>query len=258
MKLFYLLVLAVLFSAFSSHAQNTFPATGNVGIGTTSPQASLDVKGNIQLSSALLPMGVMTELPGTGTPLVNLSLNFRETNKNINYVGGAMRIDSRSDSPLFQWLARPAGSGTENTVMAILTNGYVGIGTNTPREALSVNGNIRSKSIKVELANWPDYVFKKDYPLPSLADVKAYIDENQHLPDMPSEAEIAKDGLNLGEMNKLLLKKVEELTLYLIEKDKEVKAQSQNNYTLETKLKIQQEQIDRLNKKMELLADKIK
>jgi hypothetical protein len=75
------------------------------------------------------------------------------------------------------------------------------------------------------LANWPDYVFKSTYRLPTLSEVKNYIDKNQRLPDMPSEAEVAKDGLNLGEINKMLTKKVEELTLYLIEQDKKNKDQ---------------------------------
>jgi hypothetical protein len=91
-------------------------------------------------------------------------------------------------------------------------------------------------------SDWPDYVFKKDYQLPSLKEVKAYIDRNQHLQEMPSEQEIAKDGLNLGEMNKLLVKKVEELTLYLIEKD--------------NKDKQQQEQIDQLIKQVKSLLKK--
>jgi hypothetical protein len=107
--------------------------------------------------------------------------------------------------------------------LSVIRGGNVGIGTQTPREALSVNGNIRSKQVKVESANWPDYVFKKDYRLPSLQEVKTYIDQNQHLPEIPSEQQIAKEGLNLGEMNKLLMKKVEELTLYLIEKDQKEK-----------------------------------
>ncbi|WP_439697193.1 hypothetical protein ACFGVS_01635 [Mucilaginibacter sp. AW1-7] len=155
----------------------------------------------------------------------------------------------------------PANEIALNVIPVMYTdlNGNLGLNTLTPDPAyrLSVNGKIRAKEIRVE-TGWADYVFGKDYQLPSLETLKNYIDQNHHLPEIPSEQEVAKNGINLGEMNKLLLKKVEELTLYLIEKDKEVKAQSQNNYTLETKLKIQQEQIDRLNKKMELLADKIK
>jgi hypothetical protein len=82
---------------------------------------------------------------------------------------------------------------------------------------LAVNGAIRAKMIKVDVDNWPDYVFKQNYLLPSITSVKEFIKKNQHLPGMPSEIEVAKEGINLGEMNKLLIKKVEELTLYLIE-----------------------------------------
>ncbi|NHA06367.1 hypothetical protein G7092_21335 [Mucilaginibacter sp. HC2] len=137
----------------------------------------------------------------------------------------------------------PTNTTTQGFYPLAVNGGNVGIGTLTPKEALSVNGNIRSKQIKVELANWPDYVFKKDYQLPSLQEVKAYIDENQHLPETPSAQQIAKDGLNLGEMNKLLMKKVEELTLYLIEENKAKKEQE----TINCK---QQAQIDKLIKQV--------
>jgi hypothetical protein len=106
--------------------------------------------------------------------------------------------------------------------------GNVSIGTTTPDPTfkLSVNGKIRSKEIKVE-ATWSDYVFDKDYQLKPIAEVDAYIKKNHHLPDVPSAAEVERDGLKLGEMNAILLKKVEELTLYLIGKDKQVADQQQ-------------------------------
>jgi hypothetical protein len=115
-------------------------------------------------------------------------------------------------------------------------NGYVGIGTATPREALSVNGKIRSQEVKVEVVNWPDYVFKPTYKLASLIEIKKYIDENQHLPDLPSALEIEKEGLSLGEMNKLLTKKVEELTLYLIISEQQSEKQSARIKSLEEKV----------------------
>lgn len=97
---------------------------------------------------------------------------------------------------------------------------------------LAVNGSAVATSMTVKLNSaWPDYVFKQNYVLPSLKEVKTYIDRTGHLPDMPSEAQVTKEGINLGEMNKLLTKKVEELTLYLIqqkeETDKQLKAQKQ-------------------------------
>ena len=110
----------------------------------------------------------------------------------------------------------------------VTSNGSVGIGTAFPKDyKLAVNGKIRAQEIKVETNNWPDYVFKSDYPLRSLQETKAYIDQFKHLPDLPSAATMVSNGISLGEMNKLLVKKVEELTLYLIEKDKKEKEQEQ-------------------------------
>ena len=91
--------------------------------------------------------------------------------------------------------------------------GNVGIGTTTPKEKLSVNGNIRAKEIKVETANWPDYVFAKDYALPSLKETEQHIQEKGHLPGIPSAQEVKSNGVDLGELNAKLLKKIEEMTL---------------------------------------------
>ncbi len=100
--------------------------------------------------------------------------------------------------------------------------GNVGIGTIDPKGyKLAVNGNIRAKEIKVEAANWPDYVFAKDYALPSLKETEKHIQEKGHLPGIPSAQEVKSSGVDLGEMNAKLLKKIEELTLYLIEMKKE-------------------------------------
>ncbi len=103
----------------------------------------------------------------------------------------------------------------------------VGIGTLDPKERLSVNGKIRSQEVKVEIANWPDYVFSKNYELPSLSDTERQIKDLGHLPGIPSAAEVKANGVNLGEMNAMLLKKIEELTLYLIEMKKENEIQNQ-------------------------------
>jgi len=116
-----------------------------------------------------------------------------------------------------------------------IQNGNVGIGTSTPTEKLSVKGKIRAQEIKVETVNWPDFVFAKDYQLPSLQQTEKHILANGHLPGIPSAAEVAKDGIELGEMNKKLLQKIEEMTLYLIEMKKEIKSQQSEINLLKSK-----------------------
>lgn len=88
---------------------------------------------------------------------------------------------------------------------------------------MAVNGTIRAKEIKVE-SGWADFVFKKDYQLPTLKDVEKHINENGHLPNIPTEAEVKANGVNLGEMNTLLLQKIEELTLYIIKQEKTIES----------------------------------
>jgi hypothetical protein len=103
-------------------------------------------------------------------------------------------------------------------------NGNIGIGTASPGSyKLAVEGMIGGRKIKVtQQATWADFVFQPDYELPSLRAVDNYIRDNKHLPGIPTAEEVRKDGLDLGEMNKLLLQKVEELTLYMIEMKKEI------------------------------------
>ena len=115
--------------------------------------------------------------------------------------------------------------------------GNVGIGTTAPDAKLAVNGTIHTKEVRVDLTGWSDYVFNKEYVLPTLMEVKNYIDKNHHLPDMPSEKEVLANGVNLGEMNKVLTKKVEELTLYLIAKDDQLNAQQKDISELKRQLK---------------------
>ncbi|KYG81908.1 hypothetical protein EV198_2510 [Roseivirga ehrenbergii] len=116
-------------------------------------------------------------------------------------------------------------------VFTILDEGNLGIGITSPTEKLEVNGTIRSKKVKVEATNWPDYVFAPNYKLRTLNELETYIKANQHLPEVPSAKEVEKNGLDLGKMDATLLQKVEELTLYLIEENK-------RSQTLEVRYKI--------------------
>jgi len=109
--------------------------------------------------------------------------------------------------------------------LTITGQGNVGIGTDNPGEKLSVNGNIRAHEIKVENANWPDYVFSREYQLPSLEETEKHIKEKGHLPGIPSASEVKANGISVGELNGKLLEKIEQLTLYMIELKEENKEQ---------------------------------
>ncbi|TKG87808.1 hypothetical protein EYV94_27940 [Puteibacter caeruleilacunae] len=106
--------------------------------------------------------------------------------------------------------------------MYIHWSGKVGIGTTSPDYLLDVNGTMRAKEVKVNLNEGPDYVFEDDYDLKSLEEVDQFVKERKHLPDVPSAKQMEKEGIGLAEMNKLLLQKVEELTLYTIKQEKEI------------------------------------
>jgi len=207
------LTLSIVFGSLSLSAQNTFPASGNAGIGTNTPASRLTIK---QAGT-----GISME-PGGNPYYGTLGFN-RESGTGVIFdpTGNAFQINNGStDKNLHIQVYNGLGQLITNNALVISANGSVGIGTAAPQEMLSVNGTIRSREVKVETANWPDYVFKPTYKLKPLIEVKAYIDQNHHLPEVPSAQDVLKMGVNLGEMNKLLMKKVEELTLYLIENDK--------------------------------------
>jgi hypothetical protein len=111
----------------------------------------------------------------------------------------------------------------------IMDNGNIGIGVMTPTNKLDVNGTIHSREVKVDITGWPDYVFKKEFDLPTLEEVEKHINEKGHLENIPDEKEVLKNGINLGEMNAKLLQKIEELTLYVIEQNKKINELEKEN-----------------------------
>ncbi|WPU94012.1 hypothetical protein SNE25_00540 [Mucilaginibacter sabulilitoris] len=211
--------------------QMTITSSGKVGIGKPAPLSLLDVRGDVRLGGSGVNLA-----PSTGLTLADLA-NTGQMLIGWNRTGGYGETDFIANQG-----AGSAGgfafynhdnADAESRLMLIQGNGNVAIGTNNPQNyKLAVNGTIHSKSVLIDLNGWSDYVFEKDYKLPSLQAIKAYIDQNQHLPEVPSEEQIKKDGLNVGEMNKLLMKKVEELTLYMIEMKAEIKELQKQNESL--------------------------
>jgi hypothetical protein len=129
---------------------------------------------------------------------------------------------------------RSGDGGTESITIQMTSNGNVGIGMYNPQNKLDVNGTIRAKEVKVE-TGWADYVFKENYKLLTLNEVKQHIDENKHLPGIPTEKEVKENGVNLGEMQSKLLQKIEELTLYVIQQNEKIQVLESKLSKLENK-----------------------
>ncbi|NHA06994.1 hypothetical protein G7092_24555 [Mucilaginibacter sp. HC2] len=225
-------------------------ALGNVGIGIVTPKTKLSVQGTGTMSNlnspaiadlfgvndrSRLTIGNSTTTAGgtRSSAIAFYGMNATGNAYKGNWeIGNDLSLAGKNDFYFY--------SADLNSVpLYINPVGNVGIGITNPQNKLDVNGTIHSKAVNIDLNGWNDYVFKKDYQLRPLSEVKAYIDQNQHLPEIPSEQEMVKKGLDVGEMNKLLMKKVEELTLYLIEKDQQVKEQNK-------RIDDQQKQINKL------------
>ncbi len=109
-------------------------------------------------------------------------------------------------------------------------------GTGEKTFQFDINGMFRARRVRVDAETWADYVFEPSYQLMPLAEVKNYVQQNKHLPSVPPEAEVKEQGIDLAEMNKILIQKIEELTLYLIE-------QNENTADLQAQVKALQEKI---------------
>lgn len=150
-------------------------------------------------------------------------------------------------------------TGAESITGAKTFTGNVSIGATTIPAGyqFAINGNTIATSVTVKAySNWADYVFSPDYKLQSLSQVADYVHKNHHLEDMPTAAEVQKNGQNLGEMNEKLLKKVEELTLYLIEKDKQIAGQKEVIGAQEDRLKKQEERLKKIEEQLNITPEK--
>ena len=198
---------------------NTFPSTGHVGIGTTTPQSKLDVQGGVSIS---------------GTNAISSIANFRNALQLKSTHHAAIVYNPGDSTELMFGFHNNGnmywGSKLEGYSMILSkTNGLqivdaLLVGASAlPGYMLSVDGKVAAKEVNVT-TSWADYVFQPDYKLLPLDQLETHINTYGHLPGIPNATEVAEKGINLGEMNRKLLEKVEELTLHLIEKERQVRS----------------------------------
>lgn len=200
----------------------SFIYSGNFGIGTTNPTSKLTIQAS--------PDGYPTPLKaisilGPNSP--ENSNSARDLSWDFAAAGSAVIRSFRGanwDTYLQFMTNYSLGGDAPQVRMHINDNGNIGIGTTNPDSKLTVAGNIHAQEVKVTINAGvvPDYVFANDYKLKSLQEVEDYIKQNSHLPEIQSASEIEKNGLMLAKMNLDLLKKIEEMTLYMIEQNKQI------------------------------------
>lgn len=202
-------------SPWRTNDSSLYYSEGNVGLGTSTPKEKFHIEGKLLVDafSRGNGNGLFFREGFSSSNIYNLSI--------ITFDHSGSNADGLSING-YDGISFSTGSNSRNERMRITQNGNVGIGTTNPGSwKLAVNGNIRAKEIKVE-TDWADYVFESDYDLPTLKEVETHIQTHGHLINIPSAKEVEANGIELGEMNKLLLEKIEELTLYIIQLEKRV------------------------------------
>lgn len=194
---------------------------GNVTVGAE-PTSGSGTKAQLEV---IRPISGGTEL------LFSARSTFKEAKSEI------LEIDT---TRVYTGNAREKASFLPTGAFDLATVGAVAIGVGnftkqiSPDYMLAVGGKIIAEEVRVKLIkDWPDYVFAKDYQLQSLSDVESYIKINHRLPDMPGQSEVHQEGIGVGEMQTKLLRKIEELTLHVIDQQKSIKAMEQKLARLE-------------------------
>ena len=233
---------------------NIYYNGGNVGIGTTNPLAPF----HVSTSSTAVPRGFIVEQTSAdsnagmillrksraGGAAVNgdyIGNLFSEAYDGTSWTSGArirFAVDSAVSAgsvPTSIQLFTGTGSSGGVERMRINSSGNVGIGTASPQYKLTVEGVIGARDVIVTNAPWSDYVFRSDYQLRPLTEVASFIEQYGHLPDIPSEAEVKEMGVSVAGIQAKLLAKIEELTLHMIQQEKDNRQLRQRLAQLETR-----------------------
>ncbi|HEY9155746.1 MAG TPA: hypothetical protein VIM69_11485, partial [Opitutaceae bacterium] len=217
--------------------------SGNVGIGTTTPSAEL----NLARTAAYTESIGSSNNPALRMTNLN-SASFGEKAELQFAVGGGATVTSAITAIYSDWtspggssvgsdlaFSSKTGGGALSERMRITSAGNVGIGTTNPTQKLSVNGAIRAKEVIVD-TSWSDYVFDPNYKLATMEEVEAEIKKNNHLPGIPSAKDVAEKGISVGQIEAQLLAKIEEITLHQISQEKQIDKLKAENTDLRTRL----------------------
>jgi hypothetical protein len=140
--------------------------------------------------------------------------------------GGGIYLDDRSIVLPIRFMIKKPNDNSATYAGGVAASGNFLIGHTKDQAGykLQVDGNVRARKVHVDQDTWADYVFDKNYKLRSIDELEQYIQQQKHLPEVPSAAEVKKEGIDLGDNQAMLLKKIEELTLYVIEQNKKIEA----------------------------------
>lgn len=193
----------------------------DVGIGITNPESKLHVDGDLTFKRGS-EIRISSFTGGGNTPSQTHTIIKNGWRHNQDYTS-----------------IHAAGiTGNTESSIVIKGDGNVGIGVTNPTQKLQVAGTVYSTEVKVEIAagTGPDYVFEPDYKLRTLEETRKYISKNKHLPEIPSAKEMESNGIEIGKMNMVLLQKIEELTLYMIDMNKRMNELETENQELKKEI----------------------
>lgn len=203
--------------AYEFHVIGRSYITGNIGVGAH-PENTVQLN-----TSTNRKMGIQVThnyAPNDGYAIKSI------VNNNLSKGLGVFNSNYNKDVFSVNGQGKMVVSNASGDLFTLEPTGKLTLSNGTDKLLqLEADGLLRGRRIKLDTDTWADYVFAADYPLMPLNELEAYLNNEKHLPNVPSETEVVTEGIDLGQMNVVLLEKVEELTLYLIEQNKKIEAQ---------------------------------